>query len=71
MEIRDKGSVTSLQKYKMLQGWWFGSCKRSEQAGGDSEVRMIERGVNVTIQVRGGMGTSGVSKVESFAVTNT
>ena len=36
LDIRDKGSITSLKKYNPLQGWWFGSWKRSEQAEGDS-----------------------------------
>ena len=66
-----KGSVTSLKKYKTLQGWWFGSCKLSDQAEGDSEGNIIERGVHVMLRVRGGTGTSGVSNVESFVVTTT
>ena len=63
LDRRGEGSVTSLQKYKTLQGRWFGSRKRSEQDEGDSEGRMIERGVHVTLQVGGGTGTSGGSKV--------
>ena len=54
LERRDKGSVTSLKKYNTLQGWWFGSSKQSEQAERDSEGRMNERGVHVTLRVGGG-----------------
>ena len=70
LDIRDKGSVTSLKKYKTLHGWWFGSRKQSEKAEGDSEGSMIECGVHVMLQVREGTGTSGGSKVESFVVNN-
>ena len=68
---RDKGYIASLQKYKTLQGRWFGSIKRSGQAEGDSEGRMIERRVHVTLQVREGIGASVVSKMEHFVVTST
>ena len=71
LDRRDKGYITSLQNYKMLQGRWFGSSKLSEQAEGESEGRMIERGVNVTLRVGRGTGTSGGYKVESFIVTST
>ena len=60
-----------MKNYKTLQGWLLGSCKRSEQDEGDSEGSMIERGVNVTLRVGWGAGTSGGSKVESFVVTST
>ena len=56
LDRRDQGSTTSLQNHKTLQGWWCGSCKKSEQAEDDSEGRMIERGVHVMIRVRGGDG---------------
>ena len=71
LDRRDKGSVTSLQKYKTLQSRLFGSCKRSEQAEGDSEGRMSDHGVRITLRVGGGTGTSGGSNVESFVVTST
>ena len=66
LDRRDKGSVTSLQKYKTLQSRLFGSCKRSEQAEGDSEGRMSDHGVRIKLRVGGGTGTSGISKVEIF-----
>ena len=70
LDRRGEGSVTSLQKYKTLQGRWFGSRKQIEQAEGDSEGRMIERGVHVTLWVGEGTVTSGGSKVEIFVVTS-
>ena len=68
---RDKESITSLKRYKTLQGRWFESCNWSEKSEGDSEGRMVEHGVHVTLQVRAGMGNSGGSKVESFFATST
>ena len=67
----NRGYVTSLQNYKTLQDWWFGPRKRSEKYEGDNEIKMIECGVHVTLQVGGGTRASGVSKVESFVVTRT
>ena len=55
----------------MFQGQWFGSCKLSEQAEGDSEGRMIEHRFHVDLWFRGGTGTSGVSKVKSYVVNST
>ena len=63
LDRRDKESVASFQKYKTLQGRRFGSRKQSDQAEGDSEGRMIEHGVHVTLRVGEGTGTSGGSKV--------
>ena len=71
LDIRDKGYVTILQKYKTFQGRWFGSRKRSEQAEGENEGRMIDHRVHVTLRVGGGTGTSGGSKVEIVVVTST
>ena len=71
LDRRDNRSVTSLQKYKTLQFWCFVYHKRSDQYEGDSEGRMIDHGVHVTLRVGGGTGTSGGSKVESFIVNIT
>ena len=70
LDNRDKGSVTELQRYNTLQGQWFGSRKQSEQAGGESGGRIIERGVNVTLWVKGGTGTSRGSNLISCVVTS-
>ena len=68
---RDKGSVTSLKNYKKLQGRWFSSHKLSDKTEGDSEGRIIERGVHIRLRIGGGKVTSGGSKVESFVVNST
>ena len=70
LDKRDKGSVTDFQRYNTFQGWWFSPCKWSEKAEGDSEGRMVEHGVHVTLRVGGGTGTSRGSNLEIYAVTS-
>ena len=67
LDKRDKGSVTNLQRYNTLQGRWFGCRKHSEQAGGESGGRIIERGVHVTLRVGGEKISFVVTSVSSKA----
>ena len=64
---RNKGSVAELQRYNTLQGRWFGSRKHSDQAGGESGGRIIERGVHVTLRVGGEKISFVVTSVSSKA----
>ena len=49
MGKRDKGAISNVQKYKSLNGRWFGAKKQNEE----KEVQTIERGSIVSLEENG------------------
>ena len=73
LKSTDRGSTTDLQKYKTLQGRWFGSKERKKQEDGADEDNggpdmIIERGMHVKLQVSEGKGRLARTEIKDFVV---
>jgi len=70
----DRGSTSDLQKFKSLQGRWFGSRERKEQDGGVNDdgntARIIEPEVHVKLEVSQGKGRFLMTEIKDFVITS-
>ena len=71
---REAGSITNIQYFQTLQSWWFVSTESKYQERVSSENndgdRIIERGMQVKIEVCEVKGTSIKKEVKNFIFTS-
>ena len=75
LKSNDRGSTTDLQKYKTLQGRWFGSAERNKQEDKEDEDSggpdmIIKRGVHVKLEVSEGKGRLARTEIKDVVVTS-